>query len=79
MYKNIVSFKNGRVLMFETEVPYSIDKTKEEWSIIADTKTDQVLSFRGSEVVSIASAKVQAEPKKKTGKKPAIKTKITEE
>lgn len=78
MYKNVVSLKNGRVMMFETEVPYSIEKTKEEWSVIVDTKTNQVLSFKGSEIVTIASAKVTVE-KKKTSKKPNIKTAITEE
>lgn len=78
MFKNMVSFKNGRVMTFDTEVPYSIEKTKDEWSVIVDTKTNQVLSFKGSEVVTIASAEIKAE-KKKTGKKPAIKTAITEE
>lgn len=78
MYKNIVSFKNGRVMMFETEIPYSIEKTNDEWSVIVDAKTNQVLSFRGSEVVTIASAKIKAEPKK-TSKKPKIKTAITAE
>ena len=78
MYKNIVSFKNGRVLMFETNTPYSIDKTKEEWNIIVDTKTNHTLSFRGSEIVTIASAKIESETKK-TGKKQNIKTAITEE
>lgn len=78
MFRNIVSFSNGRVMMFETEVPYSIEKTKEEWSIIVDKKTNQVLSFKCSEVVTIASAEIKAETKK-TGKKPNIKTAITEE
>lgn len=78
MFKNMVSFKNGRVMTFETEVPYSIEKTKDEWSVIVDAKTNQVLSFKNSEVVTIASAEIKAE-KKKTGKKPVIKTAITEE
>lgn len=78
MFKNIVSFTNGRVMMFDTETPFSIDKLKDEWVIVTDSKTNQVLSFKCSEVVTIASAKVKAE-KKKIGKKPVIKTAITEE
>ena len=78
MYRNIVSFKNGRAMTFDTEIPYSIDKTADEWSVIVDLKTNTTLSFKGSEVVTIASTEIKAEPKK-TGKKPAIKTTITEE
>ena len=78
MFKNMVSFKNSRVMTFDTETPFSIDKLTDEWSVIVDAKTNQVLSFKNSEVVTIASAEIKAE-KKKTGKKPAIKTAITEE
>ena len=78
MFRNIVSFKNGRAMTFDTETPYSIDKTADEWSVIVDAKTKTTLSFKGSEVVTIASVEIKAEPKK-TGKKPAIKTAITEE
>lgn len=78
MYKNIVSFKNGRAMTFDTETPFSIDKLTDEWVIIADSKTKTMLSFKSSEVVTIASAEIKAEPKK-TRKKPTIKTAITEE
>lgn len=78
MFRNIVTFKNGRAMTFDTEVPYSVDKTNDEWSVIVDTKTKTTLSFKGSEVVTIASVEIKAETEK-TGKKPAIKTAITEE
>lgn len=78
MYLNVISFKNGRVLSFRTETPYSVDKTSTEWSIITDAKTSQILSFRGSEVVTIATAKETTETKK-NGKKRGLKTSITNE
>ena len=78
MYRNMVSFSNSRVMTFDTETPFSIDKLKDEWVMITDSKTKTALSFKVSEVVTIASTEVSAEPKK-TRKKPAIKTAITEE
>lgn len=77
MYKNIVTLKNGRAMVFETDVPFSIDKLSDEWNIIVDVKTQTTLSIKSSEVVTIASAEIKAEPKKTT-RKAKIKTEITE-
>lgn len=79
MYFNTISFKNGRVLSFRTEIPYSVDKTADDWSVVTDAVTGQTLSFRGSEVVTIASAKQTEEKKQPAKKKPKVKTSITTE
>lgn len=79
MYFNTISFKNGRVLSFRTEIPYSVDKTADDWSVVTDAVTGQTLSFRGSEVVTIASAQQTEEKKKTTKKTPKIKASITTE
>lgn len=78
MYNNIVTFSNGRAMAFTTDVPFSIDKLSNEWNMVVDTKTQTTLSFKSSEVVTIASAEMKAEPKKTT-RKAKIKTSITEE
>ena len=76
MYKNIVTFKNGRAMVFETNMPFSIDKLQNEWTIIIDSKTKTTLNFKSSEVVTIASSEIKQE---KQTKKSNIKTAITEE
>lgn len=78
MYKNIVTFKNNRAMTFDTETPFSIDKLKDDWVIINDAKTKTTLSFKSSEVVTIASVESKLKIEK-NGKKPNIKTAITEE
>lgn len=79
MYFNIVTFKNGKHIAFNSEVPYSVDKTANEWSLVTDAKTGQVISFRGSEVVAILSNKVEAKKAEKPKKKANFKTEIVSE
>ena len=77
MYLNVLSFKNGKTLAFQTKVPFSVDKLEgNEFLVVTDEVNGQILSFRTSEVVTIANAKVKAT----TGKKAkGFKTKVTEE
>lgn len=83
MYLNMISFKNGTRLQFQSLLPYSVDKIKEptpedqysDWNLITDERTGQILSFRGSEIVTIASAKY--DNGEKSGK--GISTKVTTE
>lgn len=88
MYLNVISFKNGKTLPFQSVVPYSVDKVAEGWNLITDEVNGQILSFRGSEIVTIASQDVdkvenrqqrRAAVKSTGKKKPAIKTAVTEE
>lgn len=85
MYLTIITFKNGRAIPFQSEVPYSADKVTDGWNLITDKKTGQIISFRGEEIVTIASRpdngnlispKGKKSPK---GRKPAVKTAVTEE
>ena len=75
MYLNVLSFKNGKTLAFQTKVPFSVDKLEgNEFLVVTDEVNGQILSFRTSEVVTIANAKAP------TGKKAkGFKTKVTEE
>ena len=77
MYLNVLSFKNGKTLAFQSKVPFSIDKLEgNKFLVITDEVNGQILSFRTSEVVTIANAVV----KSTTGKKAkGFKTKVTEE
>lgn len=89
MYINVISFKNGKTLPFQTKTPYSVDKVTEGWNVITDESDGQIVSFRGSEIVTIASkdARTVGGLKQRRGaatadgkkKKPSIKTSITEE
>jgi hypothetical protein len=97
MYLNVLSFKNGKTLQFQSVTPYSVDKLKEptptdkygDWNLVTDEANGQILSFRGSEVCTIATIKVEEnrqqrrDPRKRKtvnpGKVPAIKTGITKE
>lgn len=81
MYFNVISFKNGKTLGFQSETPYSVEKTANDWSVVTDAKTGQILSFRGSEVVTIATAKAEPKTENKTDKKkkPALKTSVETE
>ena len=77
MYLNVLSFKNGKTLAFQTKVPFSVDKLEgNEFLVVTDEVNGQILSFRTSEVVTIANAKVKATTDKKTK---GFKTKVTEE
>lgn len=75
MYLNVLSFNNGKTLAFQTKVPFSIDKLYDnKFVVITDEVNNQILSFRSSEVVTIANAKAP------TGKKSkGFKTEVTEE
>lgn len=83
MYLNVLSFKNGKTLAFQTGVPFSVDKLEgNEFLVVTDEVNDQILSFRTSEVVTIANAVVKSEDKKPTAKEivkgaKGFKTKVT--
>ena len=67
MYLNVLSFKNGKTLAFQTKVPFSVDKLEgNEFLVVTDEANGQILSFRTSEVVTIANAVVNSEDKKPT-------------
>ena len=67
MYLNVLSFKNGKTLAFQTKVPFSVDKLEgNEFLVVTDEANGQILSFRTSEVVTIANAVVNPEDKKPT-------------
>lgn len=82
MYLNVISFKNGKTLAFQSKVPYSVDKVVENWNLVTDDANGQILSFRGTEIVTIATAPVKenrAQRRTKSNKKPAISTRVLEE
>lgn len=66
MYLNVISFKNGKTLPFQTKVPFSLDKLDNEWIVVTDEVNGQILSFKCSEVVTIANAVVKSESEKPT-------------
>lgn len=66
MYLNVISFKNGKTLPFQTKVPFSLDKLDNEWIVVTDEVNGQILSFKTSEVVTIANAVVKSEDEKPT-------------
>ena len=78
MYVNVLSFKNGKTLAFQSKVPFSVDKLEDnEFLVITDESNGQILSFRTSEVVTIATIKAPTGRKTKGFK--ATVTKVTEE
>nr|DAO87644.1 MAG TPA: hypothetical protein [Caudoviricetes sp.] len=82
MYLNVISFKNGKTLAFQSKVPYSVDKVVDNWNLVTDEVNGQILSFRGSEIVTIATAPVKenrTQRRAKSNNKPAISTKVVEE
>lgn len=76
MYLNVISFKNGKTLPFQTKVPFSLDKLDNEWIVVTDEVNGQILSFKTSEVVTIANAVVKEKSKKVLGH---LSTKVIEE
>ena len=75
MYVNVLSFKNGKTLAFQSKVPFSIDKLEgNDFLVITDESNGQILSFKASEVVTIATIKAPTGRKTK-----GFKTKVTEE
>ena len=78
MYVNVLSFKNGKTLAFQSKVPFSVDKLEDnEFLVITDESNGQILSFRTSEVVTIAT--IKAPTGRKTKGFNATVTKVTEE
>lgn len=67
MYLNVLSFKNGKTLAFQSKVPFSVDKLEgNDYLVVTDEVNGQILSFRTSEVVTIANAVIKSEGKKPT-------------
>lgn len=88
MFINLISFKNGKTVSFQTKTPYSVDKVADGWNVITDESDGQAISFRGSEIVTIASQKAEKVGglKQRRGavtpggkKAPAIRTSVTTE
>lgn len=63
MYTNTISFKNGRLVGFRSEIPFSTDKVAEGWNIIVDSSSGAVISFKGSEIVTLVSELEREKPK----------------
>lgn len=90
MYLNVISFKNGKTLAFRTDTPYSVNKLNEgntadrfgDWNLVTDSGTGEIMSFRGSEIVTISTAIIKNDPIKtnnrsfKSKKKKNFKAKV---
>ena len=90
MYLNVISFKNGKTLAFRTDTPYSVNKLNEDntadrfgdWNLVTDSGTGEIMSFRGSELVTISTAIIKNDPIKtnnrsfKSKKKKNFKAKV---
>jgi hypothetical protein len=76
MYMNVISFKNGKTILFKSKTPYSVDKVSEGWNVIIDESDNHAVSFRGSEIVTIESKPI---PKGEGKKRPAIQAAVTTE
>lgn len=90
MYLNVISFKNGKTLAFRTDTPYSVNKLNEDntadrfgdWNLVTDSGTGEIMSFRGSEIVTISTAMIKNDPIKsnnrnfKSKKKKNFKAKV---
>ena len=90
MYLNVISFKNGKTLAFRTDKPYSVNKLNEDntadrfgdWNLVTDSGTGEIMSFRGSEIVTISTAMIKNDPIKsnnrsfKSKKKKNFKAKV---
>lgn len=79
MYLNVISFTNSLKIPFTTKAPYSVDKVADGWNLVTDEDNGQVLSFKGSEIVTIASQDLE----RNTGYTPRharkVKTEISSE
>ena len=90
MYLNVISFKNGKTLAFRTDTPYSVNKLNEDntadrfgdWNLVTESGTGEIMSFRGSEIVTISTAMIKNDPIKsnsrsfKSKKKKNFKSKV---
>ena len=90
MYLNVISFKNGKTLAFRTDTPYSVNKLNEDntadrfgdWNLVTDSGTGEIMSFRGSEIVTISTVIIKNDPIKsnnrsfKSKKKKNFKSKV---
>ena len=90
MYLNVISFKNGKTLAFRTDTPYSVNELNEDntadrfgdWNLVTDSGTGEIMSFRGSEIVTISTAMIKNDPIKsnsrsfKSKKKKNFKSKV---
>lgn len=77
MYLNVVTFKNGKTLAFRTDTPYSVNKLNEDntadrygdWNLVTDSSNGEIMSFRGTEVVTISTVLIkEARPVKPANK-----------
>lgn len=79
MYINVITFTNGKTLAFQTKTPYSVDKVNDshdkynDWNLVTDDHNGQIISFRGAEIVTIATSKVPEKTKR------GLTTKVTTE
>lgn len=58
MYLNVISFKNGRDAVFQSEVPYSVDQINNGWNIVSDESNGQILNFRGEDIITVSTAEI---------------------
>lgn len=59
MYLTVISFKNGKTIPIQSEIPLSADKVVPGFMVITDEVNGQILSFRGEEIVTISSALIK--------------------
>lgn len=71
MYYNVLHLKQGKDIMFASEIPFSADKIiPDQWNVITDQRTGQIISVRGSEIAAISSVDAEkAFPNRKTDRK----------
>lgn len=77
MYLNVITFKNGKTLVFRTDTPYSVNKLNEDntadrygdWNLVTDSNNGEIMSFRGTEVVTISTALIKEDRPVKSANK----------
>lgn len=75
MIVNVISFTNGKTLAFKAEAPFVPDENPgDDFITVKDPVNGQTLTFRQSQIVTVASVPAEAVKEKK---KPIIK-KVTE-
>lgn len=57
MYLNVLSFKNGKTLSFQTIEPFTPMQVNQGWTEVKDAKEKQTV-YVAFELVTIATAKV---------------------